>query len=295
LENILDQLIFPKLHYEVDNWNPRQDTVPIHQWLHPWLHLLGDRLKSLYPSIRHKLSTVLQDWKAIDTSAHIIIAPWKEVFDFQSMNMLLEKSIIPSLRNMMRSFVINPEKQDITPFKAFSIWEDVVPMQSLVDILEQSFFPKYHQVLFTWLSHNPNFQEVSAWYTGWKEQFPVAMLADERVRNQFNRALQAMSTALSGGRIVNQPYVPPIPFAAPLPSPKPPTIPPSDEMTFRQLVEQEAEKCGQLLMPTGKRHEGKLIYNFGRVPIILGKEEIHRFDKGQWKPANLEELAMLNI
>jgi len=41
-QNILDQLINPKLQMEVDNWNPMTDTVPIHAWLHPWLPLMGE-------------------------------------------------------------------------------------------------------------------------------------------------------------------------------------------------------------------------------------------------------------
>lgn len=40
-QNILDQLVNPKLQIEVDRWNPLTDTVPIHAWLHPWLPLMG--------------------------------------------------------------------------------------------------------------------------------------------------------------------------------------------------------------------------------------------------------------
>lgn len=41
MENILDQLILPKIQSEVDNWNPLTDLVPIHAWIHPWLPRLG--------------------------------------------------------------------------------------------------------------------------------------------------------------------------------------------------------------------------------------------------------------
>lgn len=41
MNNVLDQLIFPRLHTEVENWNPLTDTMPIHSWLHPWLPLMG--------------------------------------------------------------------------------------------------------------------------------------------------------------------------------------------------------------------------------------------------------------
>lgn len=43
LENLLDQLILPRLQAEVEGWNPLTDTMPIHSWLHPWLPLMGEQ------------------------------------------------------------------------------------------------------------------------------------------------------------------------------------------------------------------------------------------------------------
>ena len=36
---VMDQLIMPRLTTAVDNWDPLTDTVPIHMWIHPWLHI----------------------------------------------------------------------------------------------------------------------------------------------------------------------------------------------------------------------------------------------------------------
>lgn len=44
LDNILDQLIMPRLTTEVNNWNPLTDTVPLHYWIHPWIPLLSKLL-----------------------------------------------------------------------------------------------------------------------------------------------------------------------------------------------------------------------------------------------------------
>jgi tuftelin-interacting protein 11 len=41
MENILDQLILPRIQKEVDSWNPLTDLIPIHAWIHPWLPRLG--------------------------------------------------------------------------------------------------------------------------------------------------------------------------------------------------------------------------------------------------------------
>ena len=48
LENILDQLILPKIQREVDNWNPLSDLIPIHAWIHPWLPKLGMQFSAQY-------------------------------------------------------------------------------------------------------------------------------------------------------------------------------------------------------------------------------------------------------
>jgi tuftelin-interacting protein 11 len=52
-ENLLEQIVLPRLHEHVEMWNPMTDTVPIHSWLHPWLQVMGDRLQPLYAPIRH--------------------------------------------------------------------------------------------------------------------------------------------------------------------------------------------------------------------------------------------------
>ncbi len=58
--NILLHIILPKIMKEVETWNPRQDTMPIHAWLHPWLPYLSKHMDALYPTIRHKLGVALQ-------------------------------------------------------------------------------------------------------------------------------------------------------------------------------------------------------------------------------------------
>ena len=41
LQNILDQLVLPRIQAEQENWDPTTDVVPIHKWIHPWLPLMG--------------------------------------------------------------------------------------------------------------------------------------------------------------------------------------------------------------------------------------------------------------
>lgn len=55
-------------------------------------------------------------------------------------------------------------------------WQDMIPEPCMVTLLEKNFFPKWLQVLFTWLTHNPNYEEVTKWYTGWKSMLPPSLV-----------------------------------------------------------------------------------------------------------------------
>ncbi|KAF0391080.1 TFP11-domain-containing protein [Gigaspora margarita] len=74
-ENIKNQLIMPKLTREVDAWNPKTDNEMIHQWLHPWLPVLGELMDPLYVTIRQKFRVILQNWDPMDTKAMAILLP----------------------------------------------------------------------------------------------------------------------------------------------------------------------------------------------------------------------------
>lgn len=60
-------------------WEPREERVPLHAWLHPWLEMLGPQLEDLYPTIRFKLASALQAWHPSDASALALLSPWHKV------------------------------------------------------------------------------------------------------------------------------------------------------------------------------------------------------------------------
>lgn len=111
MENILDQLVLPRLLQEVENWNPLTDTMPIHSWLHPWLPLMKDKLEPLYAPIRHKIANALTNWHPSDASAKVILQPWVKVFKPGHLEAFLVKNILPKLAMCMQEFVINPHQQ----------------------------------------------------------------------------------------------------------------------------------------------------------------------------------------
>ncbi|KAG8436394.1 hypothetical protein GDO86_007481 [Hymenochirus boettgeri] len=197
LDNILDQLIFPKLQKEVENWNPLTDTVPIHSWIHPWLPLMQSRLEPLYSPIRNKLSNALQKWHPSDSSAKLILQPWREVFSPGSWEAFMVKNIVPKLGMCLNEFLINPHQQHMDVFHWVSDWETMLSLSSFVGLFEKQFFPKWIQVLCSWLSDNPNYEEITKWYLGWKSMFSDVVLAHPAIKDKFNEALDIMNRAVS--------------------------------------------------------------------------------------------------
>ncbi|KAG8012068.1 Tuftelin-interacting protein 11 [Nibea albiflora] len=199
LDHLLEQLILPRLQREVDSWNPLTDTVPIHSWIHPWLPLLQSRLEPLYPPIRSKLSNALQRWHPSDASARLILQPWKDVFTPGAWEAFMVKNIIPKLALCLEELVINPHQQQMEPFHWVMDWEGMLSPSSLVSLLDKNFFTKWLQVLCSWLSNSPNYEEITKWYLGWKSMFSDVLLAQPLIKEKFNEALDIMNRAVSSG------------------------------------------------------------------------------------------------
>lgn len=89
-------------------------------------------------------------------------------------------------------------------------WSDLLPLPTLVDLLDQYFFPKWLKTLTMWINMNPNHEQISNWYTGWKSLMPPVIVEHPTIKNRFHSALDIMSRVVGGPSI-------------PLPPP-PPTI-----------------------------------------------------------------------
>lgn len=64
-------------------------------------------------------------------------------------------------------------------------WLDTIPHQAMVTLLQKHFFPKWLQVLCSWLSAIPNYNEVTKWYTGWKSMFPESLASDPLIKGRL--------------------------------------------------------------------------------------------------------------
>ena len=297
MSHVLQLIVVPRLSAAVDEWEPRKDSVMIHTWLHPWLPLLGPQVEGLYPSIRHKLSVALQLWHPSDPSAFSILEPWSNAFSSSDWEGLMMKSIVPKLAMALQQLVIDPTSQELAPFEWVISWHNILPLGQMVSLLSQGFFPKWHKVLSFWLSHSPDYDEVTRWYLGWKSLFPSRLLEQTKVKHQFNLALNAMNSAIDGKPTHAPSEARP---AAQMPLEDDdeeeevrPYIPPSD-LTLRELVQKFAEERGVEFMPKfGRFHDGLQIYSFGgKVNVILENTTsmVRAQVKDKWVPASLESL-----
>ncbi|KAH7372751.1 hypothetical protein KP509_17G018900 [Ceratopteris richardii] len=321
LHSILEHLVMPKLSLAVDQWDPRQETVPIHAWLHPWLPLLGQRMEPLYHPIRFKLESALRAWHASDTSAYALLSPWQTVFDSSSWEMLLVKSIVPKLMAALQELVINPRAQQLEPFRWVMAWGNAVPIHHMVTLLETGFFVKWRQVLYNWLCSTPDFEEVTRWYLGWKSLFTPELLANERIRWYLQNALEMMDQAVEGMPVVQPGAKENISYlriterrqfenqqqataAAGAYSQEHAPLSASvgrdngnTEMSLKEVVEMFAEQNDvQFLPKVGRLHEGFQVYGFGSVSICMdnAQQRLYAQSGDRWVPVSLEQLLDMN-
>eukprot|EP01111_Echinosteliopsis_oligospora_P010607 TRINITY_DN3349_c0_g1_i2.p2 TRINITY_DN3349_c0_g1~~TRINITY_DN3349_c0_g1_i2.p2 ORF type:complete len:280 (-),score=54.33 TRINITY_DN3349_c0_g1_i2:555-1394(-) len=199
LENILDQLIVPKLYREVEQWAPRESTTLISSWLLPWLPLLTSKMTPLYPIIRQKVGTFLKVCHPAE--AKNIIGPlYNTVFDQKTIDEMMVKRVVHKLMMLLRQFEINPRNQKTEAFMWVMEWHGLVPLHHFVTLLETEFFTKWLNVLHVWLSNNADYDEVTAWYLGWKNMFGRYddIVKHDRIRAKFNLALEAMNQVVTG-------------------------------------------------------------------------------------------------
>ena len=298
--SLLSASVLPKLLAAVDSWEPRAEALPIHVWLHPWLPWLGESLAPLYAPIRHKLATALAAWHPSDPSALQLLAPWRTVFAAAEWEALVGRSILPKLAWALQQLAVNPAQQELQPLHWALAWAPVVPARSLASLLELHFFPRWHAVLHAWLAGQPNFDEVTRWYLGWKGLFPEEIMAHERVRRAFNVALDMMNAAVAGQ--LGPPPAAPAPMpaaAAPPPAPAPAAAEAEKGygggLSLRELVERYAEEQDLPFLPKpGRSHAGLQVYAFGRVSVVIDAARealLARHAGGDWKPASIEQLV----
>ncbi|CAG7724351.1 unnamed protein product [Allacma fusca] len=292
-ENILNQLILPKINDAVENWDPLSDEIPIHSWIHPWLPHLGSKLDMVYATIRKKLASALTNWHPCDGSAKKILAPWVPVFTKGSMDAFLLKNVVPKLHMAMQELVFNPVNQNLDPWNWVLDWLDMIPTKAFVHIFETIFFPNWLQFLMNWLSHMPNYEEVYQWYGWWRGVFPADLARDPIITSNLKKALELI------GRAVQNPGQPfdmsgvigapprmhpgsPIPQSSQIPQVAPEMLAEALRRNssqvphgFRDLIQMKCEEMGLVFMPIPNRYyEAKQVYRCGNVFMYISANVI---------------------
>lgn len=320
LQTILENIVLPKVSAAVDSWDPRRETVPIHSWVHPWLPLLGQRLESCYHTIRNRLESVLHAWHPSDMSAYYILSPWKTVFDAISWEKLMVRFIVPKLLAVMHEFQINPANQNLDQFYWVRTWATAIPIHHMLPILD-IFFNKWQEVLYHWLCSNPNFEEVTKWYLGWKELIPHELQANEHVRYRLNLALEMMNKAVEGSEVVQPGLRENISYlrvleqrqfetqkkAAAQAQSRPSVGTNSGiqmdgtgsgvDLSIKEVIEVHAQENGLLFKPKpGRMQDGHQIYSFGNVSIIIDSlnQKVFAQVDDRWTFVSLEQLLDLH-
>ncbi|XP_065866051.1 septin and tuftelin-interacting protein 1 homolog 1 [Euphorbia lathyris] len=319
IQNILDIVVLPKLSRAVETWDPRRETIPIHVWVHPWLPQLGQKLEYLYEKIRMKLSMVLGDWHASDSSAFAILSPWRTVFDAGSWESLMRRFILPKLELALQEFQINPARQNLDHFNWVMAWTCAIPIHLMVDLMERFFFVKWLQVLYHWLCSNPNLQEVHQWYIGWKGLLPPELQAHENIRYQFTLGLNMIDRALEGMEVLQPGLRENLSYlraqeqkqfeaqqratahsqqqAATGSTTHTDGTSAGLEMTLKEVVEAHAQHHGLLFKPKpGRTYNGHQIYGYGNISIYVDSvhQRLYAQKEEDWFLTNLDKLLEMH-
>uniref|UniRef100_A0A1B0D5Y9 Uncharacterized protein n=1 Tax=Phlebotomus papatasi TaxID=29031 RepID=A0A1B0D5Y9_PHLPP len=297
LDSVLEQIVLPRLQAAVEAWDPLTDTLPIHVWIHPWTGLLGTKMEeSIYATIREKLANALTSWTPQDRSARAMLLPWKNVFPDGDLQGFLLKSIVPKLQIVLAEYIVNPLQQDLEPWNQVWEWNELLSPVMMAQMLDKYFFPKWMQTLVIWLNQSPNLDQVSRWYSGWKNMMSDDVLQQTVIKEHFRRALEIMHRATATPIPMMGVEMPTIDLTGP-PSvvPAPPSLmdlqlQPPVAMEFKELVLQKCSERGIIFAPMpGRREMGKQVYRIGKMFCYIDRSVIMMSDGNlsNWTPMSL--------
>ena len=309
-DNMLDQLILPKLTKAVSEWNPKRSTVSLQTLVFPWLPHLGLRVESVLDDARRKVKSMLRAWGATDGFPRDL-AVWRDVFDVAEWDNVLLKYVVPKLASHLREeFRVNPRAQEMRPLTQVVLpWSSLLRGSIMSQLLEAEFFPKWLDVLYIWLIQpRVSFEEVAQWYAFWKGVFAEDILALKGIQRGFTRGLQLMNEAIELG--VDAPTklkrpdtkVEQATTAGTNKAAVKPVAPSSrtHEITFRSIVEGYAAEHNLLFIPTGRAHEKSRMPLFrvsgpsgkGGVLVYVQDDAVWAPDGDEYRAITLEEMVL---
>lgn len=329
-DNVLDQLILPKVQKAIMDWNPRRDSTALHSLLFPWLPHVGLRLEQVVGDARRKVKSLFRAWKVEDgvledlmawknvsrdclTLVQQLLTIWVQVFDSADWQDLLLKYVVPKLGSTLRDeFKINPRNQNLEPLKHVLPWADHLKPSIFAQLLETEFFPKWLNTLHIWLIQpNASFEEIEKWFKGWKEVLGEKVVGMPAVQHGFTAGLQLIYDATGLGvdapRLLKKPEFKPLSSSltpASTSTAKSTKSSAAEEVTFRSVVEEYAGQHNLLFIPSGKTHEKSRLPLYKVSPSVDGRGGLMVYVQDEavwaaresggeeWRAIGLEEMVI---
>lgn len=199
-DNVLDQLILPKIRAAMADWSPRSSEYSLHGIVFPWLEHAGPRMDEILEEAKRRLKSWLKVWRPRDGVPQGF-AIWQDVYSAGEWDSLMLKTVLPALGLLLRDkFVINPRNQNMDALNKTLAWRPYLRLSMIDQLLELEFFPKWLDALYIWLtSATTDYDQVTQWYSWWKSWFHQDLVALPGIKGGFAKGLELMNNALTLG------------------------------------------------------------------------------------------------
>ncbi|CAO1621112.1 unnamed protein product [Sympodiomycopsis kandeliae] len=277
-DNILDQILLPKLKRTVSEWDPRRSKYSLHHILFGWLPVLNDRMDDLLSEGKTALREMVKSHrvgKESDASQLIKdISPWKEFYSKSEWDSLLLTTLVAKLSSYLKQHLsINPSNQSILPLDLlFGSYNTILKDSFMSKLLQETFFPKWLETLHTWLIQpQVNTSEIAKWYTWWKTYLDDKLSGRKElpaVKEGFKIGIQLINDAISidasdrKRKLVKPIYKPQSTNTVPIKSIPPPQSS-AEEISLKSILESKASSQNLLLFTSNRLHSttGSKMYN----------------------------------
>lgn len=246
----------------------------------------------------------MQAWQPWDASALAILKPWHAVWERKEWDALTARCITPPLLRAMHDVLnLNPLQKDDRPCDWTLTWAGFLSRSQLGAIYVDGFFPKLHQVLHFWLSHTPDYDEVWAWFEGYKRtRLPQGLSELDAVRVQLSAAFSAINSSQHGL---------PMPVGYPAVGSAEAVIAANaaaghaaaaqavvDNRTLKEWLEIQAAEAGLSFVPRqGRLVAGLQVHALGKLSVVIDAKAgvLKAFMADRWVPMALAEMIELAL
>lgn len=209
---VIDQIIVQKLFAALRSWRPsephkyRSKASQPHEWIFPWLDRLDPYHRDpksssgLLAEVRRKYRSALESW---NPAKGVIegLDQWRQIDSMKKeMDKDLQTKLLPRLaQNLHDDFEVDPSNQDVTPIESVLKWQTFFRSEKLARVFLDAFFPKWHNVLYQWLTAEPNYEEVAQWFDWWQSVFPSELTETTAMSTEWTKGLNMINEALELG------------------------------------------------------------------------------------------------